>query len=85
MENKSGAFRKKKVYFSQVSNSALRDINLSLKAKGLYLLIQSYITIPDFILWKTTLIKECKEKTDSFNGAWKELKDNGYLIQRKTN
>ena len=48
----SGTFRKKKIYFSQVSNEALRDENLSLKAKGLYALIQSYITIENFILYK---------------------------------
>ena len=33
---KNGKFRKKKVYFTQVSNVAIRDKNLSLKAKGLY-------------------------------------------------
>jgi hypothetical protein len=48
MEN--GSFRKKKTYFSQVSNEALRDNTLSLKAKGLYALIQSYITIENFTL-----------------------------------
>ena len=30
----NGLFRKKKVYFSQVSNEALRDQELSLKAKN---------------------------------------------------
>ncbi|WP_061313850.1 hypothetical protein [Clostridium botulinum] len=82
MDN-NGVFRKKKIYFSQVSNVALRDNNLSLKAKGLYALIQSYITIEDYSLYKTTLQKVCKEGRDAFNGAWKELKDNGYLVQYK--
>ncbi len=81
MENKSGAFRKKKVYFSQISNLALRDRNLSLKAKGLYALIQSYITIENFTLYKTTLKKECLEKEKAFETTWKELKEKGYLIQ----
>lgn len=79
----NGFFRKKKVYFTQVSNTALRDKKLTLKAKGLYAIIQSYITIEDFTLYKSTLEKQCKEKRDAFNGAWKELKDNGYLIQYK--
>lgn len=78
---KNGAFRKKKVYFSQVSNVALRDNNLSLKAKGLYALIQSYITIEDFVLYKTTLKKQCIEGEKAFESTWKELKDAGYLIQ----
>lgn len=84
MERKSGSFRKKKVYFTQISNSALRDANLSLKAKGLYSLIQSYITIEDFILYKTFLMKQCKEGVDGFNSTWNELKKAGYLIQYKT-
>lgn len=79
MEN--GAFRKKRVYFSQVSNSALRDNTLSLKAKGLYALIQSYITIEGFTLYKSMLLKECKESKTAFDGAWEELKANGYLKQ----
>lgn len=84
MDNKGGTFKKKKVYFSQVSNSAIRDEKLSLKAKGLYSLIQSYITIEDFTLYKNNLMKKCKEKRDGFNTAWKELKENGYLVQYKT-
>jgi hypothetical protein len=80
----NGAFRKKKVYFSQVSNSALRDKELSLKAKGLYALIQSYITIEGFTLYKSMLLKECKESKTAFDRAWKELIDSGYLKQYKT-
>jgi len=80
----NGAFRKKKVYFSQVSNVALRDNKLSLKAKGLYALIQSYITIEDFTLYKNTLKKSCSEGNAAFEGAWNELKASGYLIQYKS-
>ena len=79
----SGRFKKKKAYFSQVSNTALRDNTLSLKAKGLYALIQSYITLEDFILYKTTLKKQCIEGKTSFGCAWKELKDKGYLLQER--
>ena len=79
--NTDGAFRQKKVYFSQISNHVIRDNELSLKAKGLYSLIQSYITIEDFILYKNTLKRQCKEGETSFENAWKELKVRGYLVQ----
>ena len=79
--NRSGQFRKKKVYFTQVSNVALRDPKLSLKAKGLYALIQSYLTIEDFTLYKNTLKKHLKEGEKAFENSWKELKDAAYLIQ----
>lgn len=79
--NKSGQFRKKKIYFTQVSNIALKDNRLSLKAKGLYSLIQSYLTIEDFTLYKNTLKKHLKEGDKAFESAWKELKDSAYLIQ----
>ena len=83
MTDKSGSFRKKKIYFSQVSNEALRDSKLSLKAKGLYALIQSYITIEDFTLYKGTLKNTCIEGDTSFDNAWNELKDMKYLKQYK--
>lgn len=79
--NKNGVFRKKRVYFTQVSNNALRDNTLSLKAKGLYALIQSYLTIEDFTLYKKFLFSNCQEGESAFENAWKELKNKGYLIQ----
>lgn len=82
--NKNGSFKKKRVYFSQVSNEALRDENLSLKAKGLYSLIQSYITIENFTLYKTTLKKQCKEGDKAFESTWSELKRTGYLEQKRS-
>lgn len=79
----SGAFRKKKVSFSQVSNVALRDEDLSLKAKGLLALIESYLSLDNFVLYKQFLINKSKDGETAFRGAWKELKDKGYLIQYK--
>ena len=79
----AGAFRKKKTSFAQVSNIALRDENLSLKAKGLLSLIESYISLDNFVLYKQFLINKSKDGETAFRGAWKELKDNGYLIQYK--
>ena len=78
-----GLFRKKKVYFTQVSNKAIRNSSLSLRARGLYTLIQSYITIEDFVVYKTFLRKQCPEGERAFESAWKELKETGYLIQYK--
>lgn len=75
--------RRKEVPFSQVSNQALRDKTLSLRAKGLYALIQSYITIPDFVLYKQTLINMGVEGREAFESAWKELKKRGYLVQKR--
>jgi len=78
----AGTFRQKKVNFSQVSNTALHDDNLSLKAKGLYSLIQSMITLPNeegLKIWK--IRTKCKEGDDAFDSAWKELKKYGYLKQ----
>lgn len=75
-----GKFRKK-VSFAAVSNIALRDKNLSLKAKGLYALIRSYITLDDFTLYKGYLISLSTDGLRSFNTAWDELKKFGYLKQ----
>ena len=80
-EDSGGKFRHKKVNFSMVSNEILRNDAVSLKAKGLYALIQSYITIEDFSLYKGFLLSKCKEGKKAFDAAWKELKDTGYLIQ----
>lgn len=75
---KSGTFRRK-TNFAAVSNSALKDKRLSLKAKGLYSLIQSYITMPNITLSKSKLHDLCLEGEKAFDGAWKELKKCGYL------
>ena len=77
----SGAFRKKKTSFAQVSNSALRDETLSLKAKGLLALIESYLSLDNFTLYKQFLINKSSDGETAFRSAWKELKDKGYLIQ----
>lgn len=78
-ENQDGKFRHRRVNFAPVSNAALQDDRLSLKAKGLYSLIQCYITKPNFDLYKRALMKLCKEGSKAFDAAWKELKDAGYL------
>ena len=83
MDNKSGRFRKKRTSFAQVSNIALRDPRMTLKAKGLLALIESYLSLEGFVLYKDFLISKSKDGETAFRGAWKELKDYGYLIQYK--
>ncbi len=74
----NGTFRKKKG-FTMASNSVIRNSSLSLKAKGLYTLIQSYITCESLEVTKAFLIKQCTEGEKAFDGAWNELKRSGYL------
>lgn len=81
----NGSFKTKRNQFAQVSNIALHDDKLSMRAKGLYSIIQSYITIPNFILYKNMLMNKSTEGKRAFESAWKELITNGYLIQEKHN
>jgi len=54
--NENGSF-KKKAGFTITGNVVIRDMQLSFKAKGLYALISSYITMDNFQLSKTFLQK----------------------------
>ena len=84
MEDKrSGKIRRKRTYYAQVSNVALRDETMSLKAKGLLALIESYLSLENFILYKDFLMSKSLDGETAFRGAWKELKEHGYLIQYK--
>ncbi len=73
-----GFFRSKKG-FTVVQNEIIKDTRISLKAKGLYLVIQAYITMPDRKWTKNDFLHMAKEGTKAFDSAWKELKDGGYL------
>jgi hypothetical protein len=77
----SGIFRVKTTPFTQVANQLAKNKNMSLKAKGLYLLIQCYITAPNFTLSKDFLKSQCLEGERAFKSAWLELKELGYLKQ----
>ncbi len=72
-------FFRSKTGFTVVQNYITRDKNISLKAKGLYLIIQAYITMPDKQWRKDDFFNMSKEGTKAFDNAWKELKDAGYL------
>ena len=73
-----GFFRSKKG-FTVVQNEITRDVKISLKAKGLYLVIQAYISMPDKKWTKEDFRNLTKEGKKAFDSAWKELKDFGYL------
>ena len=73
-----GFFRSKSG-FTVVQNASTRDRNLSLKAKGLYLVIQSYITMPDKQWKKEDFLGMSLEGEKAFESAWVELKEAGYL------
>jgi hypothetical protein len=72
--------------YSSAPTSIARDKNLSLKAKGLYLLIKCCLRDPefDFMHFKMALAAECKEGSKAFESAWRELKEAGYLKQFRT-
>ena len=74
---------RRKFLFTQVSDDVLNDSDISLKAKGLYSLIQSYLIGRNNTVYKDELRKVCKEGERAFDSAWKELKNKGYLIQYK--
>ena len=73
-------FFRNKTAFVPIPQVIAKDKELSLKAKGLYLLIQSYITIPNFKLYKSYLMSVCIEGQCSFDSAWNELKNKGYKV-----
>lgn len=73
-----GYFRSKKGY-TVVQNDITDDYLLSLKAKGLYLLIQSKITTPYKKWKKSEFIRKSRDGEKSFCTAWNELKEHGYL------
>ena len=79
--NKGGNFRSTVQPFTMVDNRVIENKNLSMKAKGLYLIIMHYVTIPNFVLNKKYLMSLSKEGERAFDSTWKELKDAGYLKQ----
>lgn len=78
VEMADGIFRRKNG-FTVVQNQIARDSNVSLKGKGLYLLIQSYITMPDKVWKKSDFEKYSTDGSKSFETAWNDLRDSGYL------
>ncbi|MDU6975961.1 MAG: DnaD domain protein [Clostridiales bacterium] len=83
MKTETGRFRQKKTSFTATSNKVLFDTNLDMDTKTLHNMITYYISIPDFTLYKAHLQKQSGAGQRAFNRMWKQLKDNGYLVQYK--
>ena len=67
--------------FTIMSNHHLRNVNLSLKAKGLMSLMLSLPDDWDYTLKGLSYI--CKDGVDSISGALKELEEQGYLTRQR--
>ena len=83
MKTETGRFRQKKVSFTATSNRVLFDDNLDMDTKTLHNMINYYISIPDFTLYKSHIQKQSGAGQRAFNRMWKQLKENGYLVQYK--
>lgn len=79
----NGTFRKKKVYFTQVSNNILDDAMdnniVSRHSFFIYAIIQKYITIEDFTVSKSFIMKKSGMADKTFEKYFKELRNAGYL------
>ncbi len=69
-------------YFTVMSNYHLRDVELSLKAKGLLSLMLSLPEDWDYTTKGLACI--CKDGVDSITSALKELESHGYLTRQHT-
>jgi len=65
--------------FTMMSNDAIRDPNLSFKAKGLLLLI---LSLPDnWTLRESHMLSMTRDGRDSYHSGLKELEDAGYITK----
>lgn len=80
---KTGKFRQRKTSFTAASNTVLFDERLDMDTRALHSMINYYISIPDFVLYKGHLQRVTGLGQRAFNRMWKQLKENGYLVQHK--
>lgn len=79
---KTGGIVKKRFNFSPVSNTVIDDSTIPIETRGLYVIIQRWITYYDNShLDKEFLRKKANVGIDKFERMWKELKTFGYLKQ----
>ena len=67
--------------YTVMSNHHLRDMSLSLKAKGLLSLMLSLPESWDYTM--KGLARICKDGIDSISGGIRELEEHGYLIRER--
>lgn len=78
----TGGFLKKRYNFSQISNCILDDENVPIDTKGLYSIIQRWITYyENGHISKEFIRKKCNVGINKFDRMWDELKKLGYLKQ----
>lgn len=73
----------KRSNYTVVDNTFIRDMNLSMKAKGLMLLMLSLP--PEWDYSVAGLAAICKEGMTAIRGALKELEEAGYLCRERRN
>ena len=67
--------------YTVMSNHHLRNVALSLKAKGL---LSMMLSLPDDWNYTTRgLAKICKEGVDAIGGALRELEREGYIVRHQ--
>lgn len=78
----NGGFIRKRYNFSQVSNYILDDESIPIETRGLYVIIQRWITYyENGHISKEFIRKKCSVGIDKFDRMWRELKALGYLKQ----
>ena len=82
MENNTIFFREKKDRdYTVINNTVLKDERLSWKAKGLFCYL---LSLPeDWNICLNDLQNRAKDGIDGLKSAVKELKEYGYLIQKR--
>ena len=84
MEKQEVVFRRKRVSFSQISNTLIDDLCISNNAKMLYIIINRWIDAPNYKIYKGSLQKQMQiGSKNTFDKYWSELKEKGYLVQYK--
>ena len=69
--------------FTMFPNDLLINSDIHPNTRLLYGIIKHFITIPDFVLYKSTLIKALGLNENTFDKYWGQLKELGYLEQTK--
>lgn len=71
----------KNTNYSTMCNEHLKDMNLSLKAKGL---LSIMLSLPDEWHYSVKGLKSiCRESINTINGILQELEENGYLLRNR--
>ena len=67
-----------------LSNTIVTDDNISLSEKGLFLMFSYLYSESNGTITKDELIKYCSNGKTSFQYAWHNLLNSGYIIQKKS-